>query len=351
MTIDKFSLFRIISFSIAGGDVLQTMPGTYRLYKKQFVNRSLSPMCFFYAMARYMSILSLISNGIGFFGTNFTPSSCRRFYMLPNITAMLAGMSVQVLIFIRTYAISGRSIYVWFGLGSFLILCFPVQVFGITYHRDPFLSHGSCKGKVLRANEPDWNIVYYSATMAFDLVACVTATMYLVLSSQIQGFFNTSKFVRRVLRNGLLYTLVVFIANLYATQYTSSVNAQLSIRWVVLEFAKVMSTGAASTLPLAVVMIAAQHLILSTQPPHSDSPSSTDESPRPLGQSGPARFFNGNNTQQDVELQSSVFVVTETHVDPPREARKTNYEPQDRPSFDGSVTSRADTKLAPVSHV
>lgn len=27
------------------------------------------------------SVISLISNGIGFFGTQFTPASCRRFYM------------------------------------------------------------------------------------------------------------------------------------------------------------------------------------------------------------------------------------------------------------------------------
>ncbi|KAJ7129439.1 hypothetical protein C8R44DRAFT_78194 [Mycena epipterygia] len=159
MTIDKYSLFRIISFSLAGGDVLQTCPATLRLYKKQWVNGNLSPVCIFYALARYMSIISLVSNGIGFFGTNFTPASCKRFYMLPNVTAMLAGMAVQVLVFIRTYAISGRSKYVWFGLGSVMLLCFPVQVFGIVYHRDPALLQGSCKGKVLHPHEPDWNIL------------------------------------------------------------------------------------------------------------------------------------------------------------------------------------------------
>ncbi|KAJ7930005.1 hypothetical protein B0H13DRAFT_910846 [Mycena leptocephala] len=104
--------------------------------------------------------------------------------MLPNITAMLAGMAVQVLVFIRTFAISGRSKLVFFGLGGLLLLCFPVQVFGITYHRDPYLSKGSCKGKVLRQGEPDWNIVYYSAHMVFDLSACVTATTYLILISR-----------------------------------------------------------------------------------------------------------------------------------------------------------------------
>ncbi|KAJ7094559.1 hypothetical protein B0H15DRAFT_127669 [Mycena belliarum] len=332
MAVDKYSLFRIVSFSLAGGDVLQTMPGTYRLYRKQ---RGIpSPMCFFYAMARYMSIISLVSNGIGFFSTSFTPESCRRFYMLPNVTAMLAGMAVQVLIFIRTYAISGRSKYVWFGLGFFMILCFPVQVFGITHHRRPFLSHGGCKGRVLPLGETDWNIVYYSSHMAFDLVACATATLYLILSAQIRGVFNASKFVRRVLRNGLLYTLVVFIANL----------------WVVIEFAGVFSTGAASTLPLAVVMIAAQHLILSTQLPTRDRPSSLDDYPTAADPSsnvsGPARFYNENNSQPDVELQSGVFVVTEAYRTSPADDQKAGYESADRPVHPGAKESLSDAPRA-----
>ncbi|KAJ6625064.1 hypothetical protein B0H10DRAFT_2003518 [Mycena sp. CBHHK59/15] len=308
--ISKFSLFRIISFTLAGGDVIQTIPGTYALYKKQWVNRKLSTLCFFYAMARYMTILSLISNGVGFYGTHFTPKTCKPFYMLPNITAMLAGMAVQVLVFIRTYAISGRSQRVWYGLGAILLLGWPVQIFGITYHRDMFIQGGGCKGKVLHLGEPDWNVVYYSAHMVYDLLACATATFYLVYSSRIQGVFNTSRFVRRVLRNGLLYTIVVFLVNL----------------WVVLEFEKVFVTGAASTMPLAVVLISVQHLILSTQRLDSDKPPSTDEynRSRSLSQGvgagrrgGAPRFYSGAvGSQPDVELQTGVFVVTETYVQP-----------------------------------
>ncbi|KAJ7068498.1 hypothetical protein C8F01DRAFT_1118341 [Mycena amicta] len=303
MAIDKYSLFRIISFSLAGGDLVQTIPGTIRLYRKQWLNRSMSRVCFFYAMARYMSLLSLISNGIGFFGTSFTPQTCQRFYMLPNVTAMLAGMSVQALIFIRTYAISGRSKYVRWGLGGLLAVCLPLQVFGICYHRDPYLSpQGGCKGEVLHAGEPDWNIVYYSAHMAYDLVACVLSTSYLVFLSRFQGQFNMSKFLRRVLRNGLLYTVAVFVANF----------------WVVLEFAGMLNTGAASSLPLAIVMIAAAHLILSTQGLTSAHYTTTDEQALPNLETGPALFFNSLTTQQDVELRSG-FMFSEPYQ--PAEAR------------------------------
>ncbi|KAJ7629461.1 hypothetical protein DFH06DRAFT_720724 [Mycena polygramma] len=248
-SLDRSTVFRIISLSLAAGDVFQTIPGTITLYRKQWRRRRLSALCFFYAMARYISILSLAANGYDAFSTNYTPETCRTWYMLPNVTALLAGMAVQVVVYIRTIAISGRSKYVRFGMGMVMLMGFPVQIFGIVYHRDPYFNNGSCKGRVLRPGEPDWNIVYYSAHMVFDLIAFVTATYYLVYASWVQGIFHFPKFTSHIIRDGLLYFLVVFLVNL----------------WVVLEFAYVFTSGAASSLPLAVVLIAIQHLVLSTQ--------------------------------------------------------------------------------------
>ncbi|KAJ7692534.1 hypothetical protein B0H17DRAFT_1061203 [Mycena rosella] len=288
----RYNLFRIISFTLAGGDVFQTIPGTYALYKKQWVKRKLSPVCFFYAMARYMTIISLVTNGVGFYGKHFTLETCQSFYMVPNVTAMLAGMAVQILVFIRTYAISGRSKFVLYGLGSFLLLGFPVQVFGITYHRDPVIPNGACKGRVLHANEPDWNIVYYSAHMTYDLIAVVTVTYFLVYSRTF-GVTNLSNFVRRVLAQGLLYFIIVFLVNL----------------WVVLEFLGVLQTGAASTLPLAIVLIAVQHLILSTQHrPSSNDTSLGASQPRSHNKKGrqSAIVFGTMGSGEAIELQSSV---------------------------------------------
>ncbi|KAJ6591163.1 hypothetical protein DFH09DRAFT_195230 [Mycena vulgaris] len=334
----KANTFRIISFTLAGADVLQTLPGTYKLYRKQWGNRTISPVCFFYAVARYMTIISLITNGLGFYGTHYTLATCKPFYMVPNITAMLAGMAVQVLVFIRTYAISGRSHYVYYGLGAILLLGLPIQAFGIIYHRLPTIKGGQCKGKVTAAGEPDWNIVYYSAHMGYDLIACATGTFYLVYSSRIQGVFNASKFVRRVLRNGLLYTAVVFLANL----------------WVVLEFQEVLKTGVGATLPLAIVLIAAQHLILSTQRSNSDAPSSTDEysrsgplsaqSARRATQMPPRspRIFTRRDSRQDVELQSGVFVVTETYMQPRSEHKTADFgEPPDHTSTNSITSDKA----------
>ncbi|KAF7325360.1 putative Transmembrane protein [Mycena venus] len=298
-TLDKGTAFRIISLTLAGGDVIHTIPGTWALYRKQWVRRKLSALCFFYAMARYMSIISLIFNGYNAFSRNYTPTLCRHIYMFPNVTALLAGMAVQVLVYIRTVAISGRSKYVRIGLGAVMLLGFPVQIFGIVYHRDPWFNNGACKGKVLRPGEPDWNIVYYSTHMVFDSIACATATYFLVASSRVLGVFHFSKLGRHVLRDGLLYFFVVFLANL----------------WVVMEFAYVFTSGAASSLPLAVVLIAIQHLVLSTQ---SRTPggkmSNTDDSTSVSR--GLPRFNHSQSQQLDVELQSSVFVVSNPGIEP-----------------------------------
>ncbi|KAJ6510517.1 hypothetical protein C8R45DRAFT_1207424 [Mycena sanguinolenta] len=258
-TLDRSAVFRIISLTLAGGDMIQTIPGTWALYRKQWVQRRLSALCFFYAMARYMSILSLGWNGYDFFSRSYTLASCKHLYMFPNVTALLAGMAVQVLVYMRTVAISDNSKYVRIGLGAVMLLGFPVQTFGVVYHRQPRFKNASCKGKVLHPGEPDWNIVFYSSQMFFDFMACAIATYYLVCVSRVPGGFRFSKLGRSILTDGLLYFLVVFLTNL----------------WVVLEFASVFSSGAASALPLAVVLIATIERFLNL-PVLTDGPTNVD---------------------------------------------------------------------------
>lgn len=129
------------------------------------------------------------------------------------------------------------------------------------------------------------NFSYYNAHMVFDVFACAVATYYLVTSSRVLGVIRISNFLSRLLRNGLLYFLVVFLANL----------------WVVLEFAKVFSSGAASSLPLAVVLIAIQHLTLGTPPARTFFSSSGQSASR-----GPPRFASQWNQRSDVEHRATI---------------------------------------------
>ncbi|KAF8147794.1 hypothetical protein K438DRAFT_1779887 [Mycena galopus ATCC 62051] len=119
----------------------------------------------------------------------------------------------------------------------------------------PYFNNGACKGKVLHLAS------YYSAHMVFDLIACATATYYLpFLEIRAQCAY----------RWGRIF-LGCFLANL----------------WVALEFAHVFVSGAASSLPLALVLI------------------------------GPPRFYSQSRSQQlDVELQQSSLFNSETAVEP-----------------------------------
>ncbi|KAF7366512.1 hypothetical protein MSAN_00908400 [Mycena sanguinolenta] len=247
----------------------------------------------------------------------------------------------------RTFAISGRSPVAYYGLGTVLLLGFPVQVFGIVYHRLPETTGGECvaifclplasfdfqpmlgvKEKYSRRASPI-GISYYSAHMGYDVIACATGTFYLILTSRFQGTFNMTKFIRRVLRHGLLYFIVVFVANL----------------WVVLEFEEVLKTGVGSTLPLAVVLIAAQHLILGLQSPTREPSTVEDFSRTPLsGQSARRstvfRKRSPITSVDDDETQDGVFVLTETYTEPPK---------RDWRSAGSSVPDRTDDKAPTVS--
>ncbi|KAJ6589022.1 hypothetical protein B0H19DRAFT_1102547 [Mycena capillaripes] len=303
----------------------QTIPGTWALYKKQWLRRRISALCFFYAMARYMSIFSLIANGYNAFSQSYTLEVCKRVYMFPNVTALLAGMAVQVVVYIRTTAISGHSKYVRIGLGSVLLLGFPVQIFGIVYHRDPYFVDGSCKGKVLRPGEPDWNIVYYSTHMVFDAIACATATYYLIYASRAQGTFQFSRMRHYVLRDGLLYFLVVFLVNL----------------WVVLEFLNVFKSGAASSLPLAVVLIAIQHLVLGTQKLNNRL---TNEDSSQSVSRGPPRF--NHSRQPDTELESGIYIVSDTFVG--RRDQNGSFLSEEPKNNNGASNSASTIAMTPI---
>ncbi|KAJ6623628.1 hypothetical protein B0H10DRAFT_2213310 [Mycena sp. CBHHK59/15] len=221
----KLSLFRIMYAALPLLSSVETCSKPFRVpmhSTKSNVNHKLSPVCFFYAMARYMTIISLVSNGIGphgllfiesiltaeynalgFYGTHFTPATCKSFYMLPNVTAMLAGMAVQILVFI----------------------------------------------------------------------------------------------------------------------------------WYV--------PGAASTLPLAIVLIAVQHLILSTQRLASDNNDESLGSSRSHSHNKDVRqstvVFGAGDAGQAIELQSDVFAVTETHVQPRMDDSKTSHAPTDESSNPSKV--------------
>ncbi|KAG9095458.1 hypothetical protein FS749_010418 [Ceratobasidium sp. UAMH 11750] len=239
------SNLRVGTFSIALFDVIQTIPGEIQLYRKQIQNGRMSLVCGLFIVVRYVSIISLVLNGVGFYGSTFDMDSCRAFRLAPPLTKMVAGIASQGIIFLRTWAISRKSRTVLIILGILFVVCLPFLIVGNVYARAPFVKDGSCIAKQAPGTFNSAPM-YYGAMSAFDLVACALATYHLLDFTAS----SMSTFARKVLRHGMIYAFGTTFANLIVLMSVSHVKY-------------IEKLGA--FLSVAVTMIMSQHLVLSTQ--------------------------------------------------------------------------------------
>ncbi|CAE6455456.1 unnamed protein product [Rhizoctonia solani] len=267
------SNLRVATFSIALFDIIQTIPGEIQLYRKQIKNGRMSLVCFLFIVVRYVSIASLVLNGVGFYGSKFTMESCVKFRLAPPVTKMIAGIACQCIIFLRTWAISRKSRPVLITLGVLFVACLPFLVLGNVYARNPYVQNGSCIAKQAK-NTFNTAPMYYGAMSGFDLVACAIATYYLL---DLNTKTSMSGFSRKVLKHGLIYAFGTTFANIIVlmavchVKYIEKLGAFLSV---------------------AITMIMAQHLVLSTQN-FNDSTSAHYSSGQNLPSSGARPPFHG----------------------------------------------------------
>ncbi|KAG9080282.1 hypothetical protein FS749_008066 [Ceratobasidium sp. UAMH 11750] len=240
------SNLRVATFSIAAFDYLQTIPGEIKLYRRQYAQGKVSIVCMLFIAVRYISIVSLVVNGIGFYSTSFDMESCQKFRLIPPITKMLAGLASQGLIFMRTWAISRKSRLVLIVLSALCLVSLPMLIVGNVYKRAPFVKNGSCIAKQINGTFNSAPL-YYGAMSGFDLVACGIATYYLIDRSAGSVM---SRFTKKVLQHGMMYAFGTTLVNIIVLLGVSHVKY-------------VEKLGA--FLSVAVTMIMAQHLVLATQ--------------------------------------------------------------------------------------
>ncbi|KAH7338289.1 hypothetical protein B0J17DRAFT_418438 [Rhizoctonia solani] len=240
------SNLRVATFSIAAFDFIQTIPGEIKLYRRQIAQGRMSMVCFLFIVVRYVSVLSLVLNGVGFYVTGFDEESCRKFRLAPPVTKMIAGLASQGLIFMRTWAISRKSRPVLIILSVLCIITLPMMVIGNVYKRDPYIRDGSCIAKQ-RPGAFNSAPMYYGAMSGFDLIACGIATYYLIDRNSSAAM---SRFTKKVMQHGMMYAFGTTLGNIIVLLGTSHVKY-------------VEKLGA--FLSVAVTMIMAQHLVLATQ--------------------------------------------------------------------------------------
>lgn len=307
------SNLRVATFSIALFDVIQTIPAEIQLYRKQVQNRRMSFVCFLFIVVRYVSIASLILNGVGFYGTKFDMEACRKFRLAPPVTKMVAGIACQCIIFLRTWAISRKSRMVLIVLGVLFVACLPFLIIGNVYARAPFVKDGSCIAKQIPGTFNSAPM-YYAAMSAFDLVACGIATYHLLDFSAS----SASRFTRKVLKHGMIYAFGTTLANIIVLM------AVLHVKYI-------EKLGA--FLSVAITMIMSQHLVLSTQRFNDSSSTNYSSSRDPVSarnaalahakgtqgtESSKARptslVVRGRHPPTDT-FELGVRIQTETHMD------------------------------------
>ncbi|ELU41866.1 hypothetical protein AG1IA_04101 [Rhizoctonia solani AG-1 IA] len=218
-----------------------------------------------------VSIAALVLNGVGYYGTTFTYEACVKFRLAPPVTKMVAGIACQAIILLRTWAISRKSRGVLIILGVLFVLGLPFLILGNVYRRDVQLISARCIAKQL--GSLNTAPMYYGAMSAFDVVACVIATYYLLdLDAK-----SMSGFTRKVLKHGLVSRVctanrfssvvsnIIVLMAVCHVKYIEKLGAFLSVAVrnaisdIQLEERKLTSNVQQIT------MIMAQHLVLSTQ--------------------------------------------------------------------------------------
>ncbi|KAF8714444.1 hypothetical protein RHS03_00251, partial [Rhizoctonia solani] len=296
------SNLRVATFSIAAFDFIQTIPGEIKLYRRQVAQGRMSLVCFLFIVVRYVSVVSLILNGIGFYATSFDIESCSRYRLAAPVTKMFAGFASQGLIFLRTWAISRKSRLVLIILSALCIITLPMMVIGNVYKRERMFilpdslrlvidlkPYSACQKRVVciiqfvsrprlnrfrdnrciaKQNAGTFNSapMYYGAMAGFDIIACGIATYYLI---DLNANAAMSKFTKKVMQHGMFYAFGTTLCNIIVLLGTSHVKY-------------VEKLGA--FLSVAVTMIMAQRLVLATQsikvpPPALEHIAITDRMP------------------------------------------------------------------------
>ncbi|CAE6388871.1 unnamed protein product [Rhizoctonia solani] len=287
------SNLRVATFSIALFDVLQTIPAEIQLYRKQIKNGRMSLVCFLFIVVRYVSIVALVLNGVGFYGSHFTLDECIKFRLAPPVTKMVAGIACQCIIFLRTWAISRKSRPVLIILGVLFVLCLPFLILGNVYARAPYVQNGSCIAKQAKGTL-NTAPMYYGAMSAFDVVACAIATYYLM---DLSTKSSMSGFTRKVLKHGLIYAFGTTLSNIVVlmavchVKYIEKLGAFLSV---------------------AITMIMAQHLVLSTQN-FNDTTSANYSNTREIPSSGGRPFHGKGFLSDSAKIRPSSSTVVRPH--------------------------------------
>ncbi|KAF7299881.1 hypothetical protein HMN09_00995300 [Mycena chlorophos] len=169
---------RVAADSISLFDYLQTFPAEVRLYRRQKNFCRPSVACILFILVRYLGFINVILANIGFFFNGFTESSCQHYYMLVPVFKLFLYMASQVILGLRTYAVSRRNPWVLWMLVLVFTICTVPELLATFYRRIPVFHHGACTSG--NAEGVSVASYFYVGALAYDLIAMSTTFAYLI---------------------------------------------------------------------------------------------------------------------------------------------------------------------------
>ncbi|KAJ7860121.1 hypothetical protein B0H14DRAFT_2745656 [Mycena olivaceomarginata] len=228
---------RVAAYAIAFFDYLQTLPAEYRLYARQKGPFNLSIACILFIVVRYVGLATLIISNTGFFYHGFSEAACDRYFWLAPVFKLILYMTSQLILGLRTYAVSRQSRLVLFVLIILFIVCCVPEFISTFWKRVRSQTKGSCNS----GNPPGVHIAafYYVGGLLYDLVTMTITSVYLwKFSSSSRS--SWSQLARMMLEDGIMYFIALSTMNIVNIIFFQNPETVLQSSAVSLGFASTM---------------------------------------------------------------------------------------------------------------
>ncbi|KAL6304123.1 hypothetical protein BKA93DRAFT_310113 [Sparassis latifolia] len=243
--VDLSAYLRVAALAISVYDWLWTIPVEVEIYSAETSLFNLSRPCVLFIMIRYVSIITVISNCVGYFSHNFSYEMCARYMWLSPVMKPIQSLIAHIILFVRTWAISGRAQWVFWALSMMLAATVTLEFYSTLYRRAPLQNEpGNCSSVDASGLKIAW--VFYLVCMVYEGLCIAIATGYLWMQSvSISGIHGLA---RVLLKEGLVYFT-----------FLTAVNILNLIIYIV---APLNSQTAAAALGFALTWIMAQRILI-----------------------------------------------------------------------------------------
>jgi len=206
----RAAYIRVACLAVGAYDYISTLPTEISIYKSQYRARRLSRQCFLFILIRYVSIIAITMNGVGFFG-HFSSDACRHLYLVAPLFKVLQALSSQLVLFHRTYTISQKSAWIGIFLSLMVLASVPALLFANIFKRQYIMTpEHNCTSGNDSGTRVAW--IHYVICMVFDVATTGIASMY--LWRYTREFKRLRVYLRRLIYEGLGYFILLTAVNI-----------------------------------------------------------------------------------------------------------------------------------------